>query len=89
MKANQSLTAAITAAALVIGTGFAYAQSVTTPDAAPSAQGTTTMQQTPSSSTDNSTTQAQPPSSSGTTMDNSNSTMQSGMTPMQPRADRN
>lgn len=89
MKATQSLTAAITAVALVAGAGFAYAQT-----ASPSADtaGPIT-QQSPSSpatgdtsSTGSTTLQAQP-STSGTTMDNSASTVQPE--PMAPRADRN
>lgn len=88
MKVNQSLTAAITAAALVAGAGFAYAQSaVTTTPGEPTAQGQTTQAQP---STDSSTTmQAQPaPSTStGTTMDNSAPASPSPT--LEPRADRN
>ncbi|WP_372827922.1 hypothetical protein [Polaromonas sp.] len=95
MKVNQSLTAAITAAALVAGAGFAYAQSGTTPGApgdlnakgtasmkvptTPDASAGTTMQAQPL--------RAQPSISTGTTMDNTPpSTMD---TTLQPRADRN
>jgi hypothetical protein len=87
MKVNPSLTAAITAAALLVGAGFAYAQSTAPSLAAePMAPGST-LQQAPS--TDSSTMQAQPPSSSGTSLDNS--ATQSGMatTMPEPRADRN
>ncbi len=89
MKVNQSLTAAITAAALVVGAGFAYAQStVTNTPGEPNAQGPTTQQAQPS--TDTSTMQAQPSTSSGTSVDSSNSaTMQSGIVTPEPRADRN
>lgn len=88
MKLNQSLTAAITAAALVAGVGFAYAQS-TTPGAPGdvNAQGDATMKApvTPDTST---TTQAQP--ATGTSADTSaSSTMQSGTVMPEPRADRN
>lgn len=87
MKVNQSLTAAITAAALVVGAGFAYAQTTATPPPTePSAAPGTTMQQAPPS-TDTSTTQAQPSTSTGTSLDSS-TTQSSTMTP-EPRADRN
>ncbi|MBA3592816.1 MAG: hypothetical protein H0W47_03325 [Polaromonas sp.] len=89
MKLNQSLTAAVTAAALVAGAGFAYAQTaVTNTPGETNAQGTTTMQAQPSTG---STMQAQPSTSTGstgsTTMDNSATT--SVDTTLQPRADRN
>lgn len=90
MKANQSLTAAITAVALVAGAGFAYAQ---TTSPSPDTAGPIT-QQSPSSpatgdtsSTGSTTLQAQPSTSGTTTMDNSTSTVQPE--PMAPRADRN
>lgn len=90
MKVHPSLTAAITAAALVAGIGFAYAQSTApSPAADPMAPGSTLQQAPPAPSTDSSTMQAQPPSSSGTSLDNS--APQSGMatTTPEPRADRN
>lgn len=88
MKFNQTLTAAITAAALVAGAGFAYAQS-TTPGAPGdvNAQGDATMKApvTPDTST---TMQAQP--ATGTSADTgASSTMQSGTVMPEPRADRN
>jgi hypothetical protein len=97
MKFNQSLTAAITAAALVAGAGFAYAQTsspqvTNTPDAS-SAQGPIQQNQgTTSGATGSmnsgSTMQAQPSTSTGTTsMDNSANT--SVDTTLEPRADRN
>ena len=94
MKVNQSLTAAITAVALVAGAGFAYAQSGTAPGAPGdlNSTGTATMKApaTPdtSATTTDSTLQAQPSTSTtGTTMDNSApSTMD---TTLEPRADRN
>jgi hypothetical protein len=93
MKLNQSLTAAITAAALVAGAGFAYAQTaVTNVPGETNAQGTTTMQAQPTTGgTMGGTMQNQPSSSTGTSMDNTNmaprtSTMD---TTLEPRADRN
>jgi len=94
MKFNPSLTAAITAVALVAGAGFAYAQSGTTPGAPGevNSQGAATMKApvTPDTST---TLQAQPSTGSsrtGTSMDSNNSaTMQSGTVTPEPRADRN
>jgi len=79
MKFNQSLTAAITAAALVAGAGFAYAQTPATdttnmPGAATS-QGT--LGQTPM--IDRNTTMQNQTSPGMTTMD----------TTLEPRADRN
>ena len=51
MKLNQSLTAAITAAALVAGAGFAYAQTAATNvPGETNAQGQTPTQAQPSSS---------------------------------------
>lgn len=102
MKLNQSLTAAITAAALVAGAGFAYAQTaapqVTNTPGASSAQGPLSQNQGTSGasgSTDtnsgsmnsNSTMQAQPSTSGTTSMDNSATT--SVDTTLEPRADRN
>ena len=90
MKLNQTLTAAITAAALVAGAGFAYAQS--TAPGAPgdvNTQGDATMKApaTPDTST---TLQAQPATGSGTSADTgASSTMQSGTVTPEPRADRN
>ena len=96
MKFNQSLTAAITAAALVAGAGFAYAQSGTSPGAPGdlNAQGAATMTvpTTPDASA-GTTMQAQPStgsSSTGTSMDTSNSVASpSGTVMPEPRADRN
>ena len=94
MKLNQSLTAAITAAALVAGAGFAYAQTAApqvtnTPDAS-SAQGPITQNQgaTPGaagSMNSSSTVQSQP----STSMDTSTSAAPSVDTTLEPRADRN
>ena len=94
MKLNQSLTAAITAAALVAGAGFAYAQTAApqvtnTPDASSAQgpinqnQGTTTT--APGSMNSSSTVQAQP----STSMDTSTSVAPSVDTTLEPRADRN
>ena len=94
MKFNQSFTAAITAAALVAGAGFAYAQSGTSPGAPGdvNAQGAATMKApvTPDAST-STTMQAQPSTgSTGTSMDNSNRVASpSGTVMPEPRADRN
>jgi hypothetical protein len=96
MKLNQSLTAAITAAALAAGAGFAYAQTaapqVTNTPGASSAQGPIVQNQGTSgasgSMNSDSTMQAQPSTSSGTTsMDNSANTTVD--TTLEPRADRN
>ena len=97
MKLNQSLTAAVTAAALVAGAGFAYAQTsdpqVTNTPGASSAQGPLTQNQgsttgATGSMNSNSTMQAQPSTSTGTTsMDNS--ATPSVDTTLEPRADRN
>jgi hypothetical protein len=96
MKLNQSLTAAITAAALVAGAGFAVAQTSTsapqvtnTPDAS-SAQGPIQQNQgtTPGaagSMNSSGTMQAQP----STSMDSSTSAAPSVDTTLEPRADRN
>jgi hypothetical protein len=87
MKFNQSLTAAITAAALVAGAGFAYAQTaVTNVPGETNAQGTTTMQAQPSTG---GTMQAQPSTSTGTTMDNTTTAPSTMDTTLEPRADRN
>jgi hypothetical protein len=96
MKLNQSLTAAVTAAALVAGAGFAYAQTAApqvtnTPDAS-SAQGPVQQNQGTTGATgsmnSDSTMQAQPSTSSSTTsMDNS--ATPSVDTTLEPRADRN
>ncbi|MBA4328248.1 MAG: hypothetical protein C0428_08475 [Polaromonas sp.] len=95
MKLNQSLTAAITAAALVAGAGFAYAQTAApqvtnTPDAS-SAQGPIQNQGTSGaagSMNSNSTMQAQPSTSTGTTSMDTSATP-SVDTTLEPRADRN
>ncbi|WP_395055327.1 hypothetical protein [Polaromonas sp.] len=91
MKLNQSLTAAITAAALVAGAGFAYAQTaVTNVPGETNAQGTTTMQAQPSTNMNSgSTMQAQPSTSTGTSMDNTTAAPRSMDTTLEPRADRN
>lgn len=92
MKFNQTLTAAVTAAALVAGAGFAYAQSGTTPGAPGDLNGQRAAEMkapdvNPAAGT---TMQAQPATSSttGTSVDNS-ATMQSGTVMPEPRADRN
>jgi cell division protein FtsN len=95
MKVNQSLTAAITAAALVAGAGFAYAQTqptadpqvTNTPDAS-SAQGPIMQNQgtnptTPGSTMDNSNNMQTQPSSPSSSFDNNTTTT------LEPRADRN
>ena len=100
MKFNQSLTAAITAAALVAGAGFAYAQSGTSPGAPGdvNAQGAATMKVPVTPDASSSTTmQAQPSTGStgtgtgtGTSMDTSNRVSSpSGTVMPEPRADRN
>ena len=98
MKFNQSLTAAVTAAALVAGAGFAYAQSGTSPGAPGdvNAQGAATMKAPVTPDASSSTTmQAQPSTGStgtgtGTSMDTSNRvTSPSGTVMPEPRADRN
>lgn len=101
MKLNQSLTAAITAAALVAGAGFAVAQTSNTQSAPQvtntpgdsSAQGPLTQNQGTSgaagSMNSSSTVQSQP----STSMDSSTSTTPSAApsvdTTLEPRADRN
>lgn len=88
MKATQSLTAAITAVALVAGAGFAYAQTTSPADTAgPITQQSPSSPATGDTSSTGSTTLQAQPSTSGTTMDNSASTVQPE--PMAPRADRN
>ncbi len=90
MKFNQSLTAALTAAALVAGAGFAYAQTATPAGDSP-AQGMqarpagTDVVTTPAQS---GTMQSQPSTTTGTSMD-TNTTMQRDMVTPEPRADRN
>lgn len=92
MKLNQSLTAAITAAALVAGAGFAYAQSGTTPGAPGdlNRQGAAEMKAPDVNPAAGTTMQSQPATSTttGTSVDNS-ATMQSGTVMPEPRADRN
>jgi len=92
MKFNQTLTAAVTAAALVAGAGFAYAQSGTTPGAPGdlNRQGAAEMKAPDVNPAAGTTMQAQPATSSttGTSVDNS-ATMQSGTVMPEPRADRN
>ncbi len=92
MKLNQSLTAAITAAALVAGAGFAYAQSGTTPGAPGdlNRQGAAEMKAPDVNPAADTTMQAQPATGTGTSADTSaSSTMQSGTVMPEPRADRN
>lgn len=89
MKVNQSLTAAITAAALVIGAGFAYAQ---TPSTAPGSsgealtQGNTTGQPSPATGT---VMQNQPSPATGPSSDSGSTAAQSDIVTPAPRADRN
>ncbi|MDP2820360.1 MAG: hypothetical protein Q8O29_19200 [Polaromonas sp.] len=86
MKFNQSLTAAITAAALVASAGFAYAQTaVTNVPGQPNAQGPTTQAQPATGGT----MQSQPSTSTGTSMDNTNTAPRTMDTTLEPRADRN
>ncbi len=98
MKFTQSLTAAVTAAALVAGAGFAFAQTNTgTTPGAPgdlNRQGAAEMKApdvNPAAGT--TTLQAQPSTSStttGTTLDSNNSVASPSSTVMpEPRADRN
>ncbi len=96
MKFNQSLTAAITAAALVVGAGFAYAQSGTTPGAPGdlNRQGAAEMKAPDVNPAAGTTMQAQPSTTgsttTGTTMDSNNSVASpSGTVMPEPRADRN
>jgi len=92
MKLNQTLTAAITAAALVAGAGFAYAQSGTTPGAPGdlNRQGAAEMKAPDVNPAADTTLQAQPATGTATSADTSNSsTMQSGTVMPEPRADRN
>ena len=104
MKLNQSLTAAITAAALVAGAGFAVAQTSTTQSAPQvtntpgdsSAQGPLTQNQGASgtsgsagSMNSSSTVQSQPSTSMDTTTSPSTSAAPSVDTTLEPRADRN
>ncbi len=92
MKFNQTLTAAITAAALVAGAGFAYAQTGTTPGAPGdlNRQGAAEMKAPDANPAADTTTQAQPATGSATSADTSaGSTMQSGTVMPEPRADRN
>ena len=94
MKLNQTFTAALTAAALVAGAGFAYAQTADAPGqgmspANPQLQATpgSTTTGTGMSGSAGSTMQAQP--SSSTTMDSGATTMPGGTMTPEPRADRN
>lgn len=94
MKVTQSLTAAITAAALVAGAGFAYAQSGTTPGAPGDLNNQNTAAQkipsTPDASTNANTTLQAQPSTNTTDTGAMNNTAPSTMdTTLQPRADRN
>ena len=89
---KQSLTAAITAAALVAGAGFAYAQTaapqVTNTPEASSAQGPI-MQNQDTTQGATGTMQSQPSTSTGTSMDNNSAPSTSMDTTLEPRADRN
>ncbi len=86
MKFNQSLTAAITAAALVAGAGFAYAQTAATNvPGETNAQGTLSQPQPATGGT----MQAQPSTSTGTSMDTTTVAPSSVDTTLEPRADRN
>ncbi|MES2686906.1 MAG: hypothetical protein V4706_08780 [Pseudomonadota bacterium] len=98
MKFNQSLTAAITAAALVAGAGFAVAQTsapqVTNTPGDSSAQGPLTQNQgttlgATGSMSSGSTMQAQPSTSMDTTTSPSTNVAPSVDTTLEPRADRN
>jgi hypothetical protein len=92
MKFNQTLTAAVTAAALVAGAGFAYAQSGTTPGAPGdlNSQRAAEMKAPDVNPAAGTTMQAQPATGTGMSADTSNSsTMQTGTVMPEPRADRN
>ena len=92
MKFNQTLTAAVTAAALVAGAGFAYAQSGTSPGAPGdlNSQRAAEMKAPDVNSAPGTTMQAQPATGTGMSADTSaSSTMQSGTVMPEPRADRN
>lgn len=99
MKFTQSLTAAITAAALVAGAGFAFAQtgnSGTSPGAPGdlNRQGAAEMKAPDVNPAAGTTMQAQPSTTgsttTGTTMDSNNSVASpSGTVMPEPRADRN
>ena len=96
MKFTQSLTAAVTAAALVAGAGFAYAQSNTSLGAPGdlNRQGAAEMKAPDVNPAAGTTMQAQPSTTgsttTGTTMDSNNSVASpSGTVMPEPRADRN
>lgn len=93
MKFNQTLTAAITAVALVAGAGFAYAQSGTTPGAPGdlNKQGAAEMKAPDVNPAADTTMRAQPATGTATSADttSNSSTMQSGTVMPEPRADRN
>ncbi|MGC1175867.1 hypothetical protein [Polaromonas sp.] len=94
MKANKSLTAAITAVALVAGAGFAYAQ--TTSGTTPGAPGDLNSQRAaemkaPDVNPAAGTTMESQPSTTGTSVDSSTSAAPAPADTgtLQPRADRN
>jgi hypothetical protein len=90
MKANKSLTATLSAIALVAGAGFAYAQ-VSPPATEPTTPGTSTMQSQPAADPSTTQTQSQPSTSSGSSVDSSTSASPApaDTTTLEPRADRN
>lgn len=94
MKLNQSLTAAITAAALVAGAGFAYAQTST--GTTPGAPGDLNSQRAaemkaPDTNPAAGTTMEAQPSTTGTSVDSSTSASPAPADTgtLEPRADRN
>lgn len=90
MKLNQSLTATITAAALVAGAGFAYAQTSNTTPGAPgdlNSQRAAEMKAPDVNPAAGTTMQAQPSTSMDTTT--STNVAPSVDTTLEPRADRN
>ena len=95
MKLNQSLTAAITAAALVAGAGFAYAQNSTTTPGAPgdlNNQRAAEMK-APDTNPATGTTMESQPSTSGSSVDSTTSAAPAPAPAdtgtLEPRADRN
>lgn len=94
MKLNQSLTAAITAAALVAGAGFAYAQTST--GTTPGAPGDLNSQRAaemkaPDANPAAGTTMESQPSTTGTSVDSTTSAAPAPADTgtLEPRADRN
>lgn len=82
MKANKSLTATLSAIALVAGAGFAYAQ-VSPSTTEPTTPGDSTMQSQPAADPGTTQTQAQP------SMDTSATPAPADTGTLEPRADRN